>query len=195
MRSIVAVVLVAGCNLYFGSSPPDPDAGTCAGEGSGSSGENLRDPSTGQCTLFPACAPCQVCNTVDIPAWPQCLGPCDGLAEQACLANAACHAAYVDAAGGPFLGCWNVGPGSQPAASCNGLDAATCAAQHACASLLADGSFTRCVATPAPDGDPGICYGSVQCNDAPPDCPVGTVAGITNGCWSGYCIPTTKCPD
>jgi hypothetical protein len=46
-----------------------------------------------------------------------------------------------------------------------------------------------------PDGvpDPGTCDGQVICNIAPPACPAGTVAGVLNGCWSGYCIPQADC--
>ena len=32
------------------------------------------------------------------------------------------------------------------------------------------------------------------CTSAPPTCPVDTVPGVTNGCWSGYCIPKAACP-
>jgi hypothetical protein len=42
--------------------------------------------------------------------------------------------------------------------------------------------------------DPGQCTGTISCNSAPPACPVGTTAGIENGCWTGYCIPNADCP-
>jgi hypothetical protein len=172
------------------------------------------DPSTGTCQSFPvySCSsPCQL-PTVGLPAWGQCPSACTGLSESDCLALSSCHAAYTPPASGrgapTFLACWSLAPqcdgqtAQQPA--CSGLDATACAAQHWCGSLLAvdsagNDSFTSCFVVPVTTGgtgaDPGICYGTVQCNDAPPACPVGTVAGITSGCWSGYCIPTTKCPD
>jgi hypothetical protein len=41
--------------------------------------------------------------------------------------------------------------------------------------------------------DPGTCDGDVYCDALPPACPDGTVPGISNGCWSGYCIPVEDC--
>ena len=200
MRSLLALVALAGCDLYLAnaSNTNEVDAG-CGSGGSGSSGGVLRDPSTGTCQSFADC-------TINVPQWPKCDGPCEGLSECACLANKLCHAAYTPSSGSGapvFETCWDVGPDEpSPTAPCAGLDANACADEPTCASLMVVETdvehFTSCFAAPtSPTGcaDPGICYGSVQCNDAPPACPVGTVAGITNGCWSGYCIPTTKCPD
>src|SRR2546430_11136804 len=39
----------------------------------------------------------------------------------------------------------------------------------------------------------GTCSGVVMCDLASPACPGGTPAGIANGCWTGYCIPTADC--
>lgn len=52
-------------------------------------------------------------------------------------------------------------------------------------------------------GDAGNCYEEVTCYCdpatgeycAPPDCPDGTLPGVKDGCWSGYCIPIAACPD
>ena len=46
-----------------------------------------------------------------------------------------------------------------------------------------------------PDGvpDPGTCDGEIWCDGIPPTCPDGTVAGIADGCWTGYCIPVEDC--
>jgi hypothetical protein len=58
----------------------------------------------------------------------------------------------------------------------------------------ANGQITcgpQCV--PDPNGNPGSCYGTVLCDALPPACPSGTVAGILNGCYTGYCIPTSAC--
>jgi len=49
----------------------------------------------------------------------------------------------------------------------------------------------------------GNCYEDVTCYCdpatgeycAPPDCPDGTMPGVKDGCWSGYCIPVAECPD
>jgi hypothetical protein len=51
-----------------------------------------------------------------------------------------------------------------------------------------------CKAACVSDGnDPGECYGAVACDAKPPACPAGTTPGVTNACWSGYCIPTSEC--
>ena len=51
-----------------------------------------------------------------------------------------------------------------------------------------------CSAQCLPDvPDPGTCYDPVACDALPPACPSGTIAGVTNGCWSGYCIPEAEC--
>lgn len=46
---------------------------------------------------------------------------------------------------------------------------------------------------PDPNGDPGSCYGNVICAMAAPACPMGTTPGVTNGCYTGYCIPVADC--
>ncbi|MBC8067526.1 MAG: hypothetical protein IAG13_04260, partial [Deltaproteobacteria bacterium] len=33
----------------------------------------------------------------------------------------------------------------------------------------------------------------VLCDALPPDCPKGQVAGVSNGCWSGHCVPALSC--
>jgi hypothetical protein len=44
-----------------------------------------------------------------------------------------------------------------------------------------------------PNPDPGECYSDVLCDSLPPSCPEGTLPGISNGCWSGFCIPVEDC--
>ncbi|MBK9071314.1 MAG: hypothetical protein IPL79_09975 [Myxococcales bacterium] len=41
--------------------------------------------------------------------------------------------------------------------------------------------------------EPGSCYGDVSCDGPPGDCPDGTLPGIADGCWTGYCIPLAAC--
>jgi hypothetical protein len=42
--------------------------------------------------------------------------------------------------------------------------------------------------------DPGpSCYGDVFCDSIPPECPAGSVPGISNGCWSNTCIEYDQC--
>ena len=40
---------------------------------------------------------------------------------------------------------------------------------------------------------PGNCYTLNVCEEEPPACPEGTLPGIANGCWTGYCIPLSAC--
>lgn len=43
------------------------------------------------------------------------------------------------------------------------------------------------------DPDPGNCYGEVTCLMDPPTCPDGTLPGIADQCYTGYCIPLGDC--
>jgi len=54
-----------------------------------------------------------------------------------------------------------------------------------------DSCWSECV--PDDSADPGSCDGEVSCDALPPSCPDGTVPGIVNGCWSGFCIPLADC--
>lgn len=45
-----------------------------------------------------------------------------------------------------------------------------------------------------PEQDPGECDGEVFCDAPPPICPADSVPGISNGCFTGYCIPLSACP-
>lgn len=42
---------------------------------------------------------------------------------------------------------------------------------------------------------PGNCYEPALCDMVPPTCPEGTLPGVSNGCYTGYCIPVGECPD
>ena len=81
-----------------------------------------------------------------------------------------------------------------PDQTCASVD---CGPGYTCADTCevdANGQTTcNAVCVPTNPNDPGECTGSVVCNALPPACPMGTVAGISGGCWSGYCIPTTDC--
>lgn len=48
-----------------------------------------------------------------------------------------------------------------------------------------------CVPDPTPN--PGTCTSDNVCDIPPPNCPVDTLPGILNDCWTGYCIPTSAC--
>lgn len=37
------------------------------------------------------------------------------------------------------------------------------------------------------------CSGEVACDESPPDCPPGTLPGISEACWTGACVPALSC--
>jgi hypothetical protein len=39
----------------------------------------------------------------------------------------------------------------------------------------------------------GSCYGDVLCDVVEPQCPINTVPGKADGCYTGYCIPWDQC--
>jgi hypothetical protein len=39
----------------------------------------------------------------------------------------------------------------------------------------------------------GRCHDPVSCPQAAPACPAGTTPGIQDGCYTGFCIPTSAC--
>ncbi len=45
------------------------------------------------------------------------------------------------------------------------------------------------------DPDPGLCYGEVVCDVVAPSCPAGSLPGVLDGCYTGFCIPEAVCPD
>lgn len=86
----------------------------------------------------------------------------------------------------------------------NGCELIDCApgyhCEEVCPDCPPDGSDCggTCSATCVPDGtmNPGECTGDVFCDALPPTCPSGTVPGILDGCWTGFCIPESACgPD
>ena len=103
-----------------------------------------RDPATGQCESYgDECSPAAAGIHV---AWPACTGACDALAEHACLATAACHAAY---AGGAFSACWDTLTTVSHDGSCTALgDAWNCSEHDNCASVMVAGAFDHCIDEP-----------------------------------------------
>jgi hypothetical protein len=77
----------------------------------------------------------------------------------------------------------------------NTCDTVDCGPGSTCVMIcpldMPGGCFPTCM--PTSGGDPGSCTGDVLCDALPPACPTGTIAGIGNGCWTGYCIPQPNC--
>jgi len=70
-----------------------------------------------------------------------------------------------------------------------------CGPGYTCSEVCTTDSngMTSCSPVCVPQ-NPGDCYGPVSCDALPPACPMGTVPGVLDGCWSGYCIPQSQCP-
>lgn len=163
----------------------------------------LRDPTTGVCEPYgndyycdDPCQPCPATGAAEIaqPDWAMCYGACEGLDETTCKSTSGCRAAY---AGDSFYQCWATAPsGPVQGGDCSTYDALECSrhddcvARHATGSPI--GSFLSCAAESSVQ-DPGSCVGTVTCNETPPDCPTGTLPGIRNACYTGYCIPYAQC--
>jgi hypothetical protein len=126
------------------------------------------------------------------------------LADEECDAGEHCnldiclpHPNCRDGEGCPPVCYGRCEPAPEPA--CNLID---CPPGTHCEVVCA----TDCAPTPGGPCDPGCwpvcvddqpdvgeCYGDVLCDSLPPACPSGTVAGVSNGCWTGYCIPLREC--
>ncbi len=206
----LAVLGLSGCNIYgddcedvyYDQAEPqeyrNPDSGQCEIRGGGGGGyyQDCGDrilPANGAAALEP------------VPDWPECSSHCDGLGEAGCLETDGCQAAYLedtDCSGDDctdFYACWTVNPVFVDDTACEELLAYECSARDDCARVhqraAQNGSgsdpnvgwFVECASE---DLEPawGACSGEVDCAEAGPDCPVGTVAGIKDGCFSGYCI-------
>jgi hypothetical protein len=172
-----ALVLLAGCDLYFGQhhqieddcAPPEPIPSI-----------SLRDPSTGLCnevSLDCGCGPCGI----DLPNEPQCGGACDGLPEGVCLASQGCHAAY--AGDGTFADCWGIAPvGANEGGDCAAFDAFTCAIHDDCISVFGTDRFDHCA--PEPNAACGIdCGADAHCENQ---------CGSDGSCQQ-LCVPNGAC--
>ena len=160
----------ARCDTTVCHSRPCPTCPTCGDGG-------------GQCapddTCYGVCVPRdpKSCATVDCGPGAHCQEqcyPCDSNGPEGCMSQ--CQPMCL-----PDTTCADVdcGPGYTCEETCTapgGGQPGTCAPQ--------------CVAN---QNDPGSCTGTVSCTTPPPACPVGSTAGIANGCYTGYCIPNADC--
>lgn len=191
---VAAFVVMAACD-----SGDDQCLYDRAGAGAPIASQEYRDPVTGTCQSFGGydcsdpCAPCPATGAA-LPDWAMCYGACEGLGESACKATPSCRAIY---AGSAYYDCWGVAQsGPVEGGDCSAFDAQTCSRHDDCVAIHAVGSpigsFQSCAAEGTTQ-DPGSCVGTVTCGTAPPMCPSGTIAGIRNGCYTGYCIPYAQC--
>ncbi len=184
----------------------NPYSGQCEYYGGGGGG------STGECDDFGGNFTEPAGDRAPLPDWGVCDGFCETLAEEDCLQAAECRAAYADpCADGitqcelvepAFYECWAVTPGGGYSEDgCNTYDADECSRHNECSAVHtisggaatgALGPFAYCV-DEAGSTDPGSCSEVAECAMPAPDCPEGTVAGVAQGCWTGYCIPLDEC--
>ena len=158
----------------------------------------------------------------DVPT-PKTPVDCNGLEAQECsrfdycsaLHRGSCEGQGADEAGEPafvcapeeFVSCF---PESGDDEGCFSDDECgvgfSCNAGEICLSPPSDGNGDECpeelCGVPQPcygfcvrNVDPGECDGEIIC-DVPMwfNCPEGTVPGISDGCWTGACIPLSSCP-
>ena len=205
-----AVVLLCGCDLYFGGGDDEP----CPpyGRDGLAPAQELRNPNTGQCEYYGGNYPCDgVCGPCEYddpgvgasPNWGACYGHCSGLDEGTCFITAGCYAAYLEdpAADGKrdFWGCWNtVADFSVPSTGCYNLDAQQCSQNDTCIAVYAGfdqkTAFQSCEPEPptycvtdAECGPYATCD-TTQCHAPPcPDCP--NCGACPDVCY-GVCVPT-----
>ena len=180
---VALLIPAAACNLYFEDSGKD-DAGV-VGCGGTSTGQLLRDPSTGQCESFSSpdddgCGeyPQPVAT---VPNWPSCISACEGLDAQTCSTTAGCHSYIVGPYCPPgaacastepdvFLACGAIGQpiSSTTGSACTTLDASACAGSDGCRTYLLpvasdDGASPYEFASCEPETRPATCWVDSDC--------------------------------
>ena len=120
--------------------------------------------------------------------------PTDACAGIDCGVGATCETQCypcdpTDGSNGCMSGCGAV---CVPDQTCDNVD---CGPGYTCAETC-DSSSGQCFPSCYPSGptNPGSCTGDITCQSSPvPACPANTVPGIENGCYTGFCIPTSAC--
>ncbi len=153
----VIVLLLPGCDLYFGGGDDigDDDCVYDTTVGAGEAFIELRDPTTGICQSFGGypcdgvCGPCGAGAPAPDPDWGVCYGACSGLDEQSCMLTGSCYAAYLEDTSiddaqptREFWGCWDTAPsGPVQGGQCLNLDAHECSRHDDCKAIY-DSSFS-----------------------------------------------------
>ena len=221
MRSLAIAVLVVltGCDLYFGGGGDDDRLQVPAGWRRRAGRElSLRNPQTGLCEGFGGwggcdgfCGPCPYAAlTIALPDWGYCHSACDGLDEQSCQATSGCIAAYDEYApyadapsSTTFKGCWAVAQsGPVQGGGCWNLDAQECSRHDDCAlyygydgdiphdALIAP-SFTRCGPEPTTQGCAAVdCGPGYHCEEQCYACDGKT--GPCDPSCTPMCVPDTN---
>lgn len=217
MRRYAAIlVLLAGCDLYFGGDDEPPCTGWGTGGGASQPSQQLRNPETGQCEdyggwggCYDSCGPCAY-DLAAQPDWGSCYSKCEGLDEASCLGASGCIAAYdeyIDYADAPsinnFKGCWATAPsGPIQGGDCWNLGAQECSRHDDCSMYFGDGygndappnaliapsTFERCAPEPTTQGCDGVnCGPGSHCEDQCYACDGKT--GPCDAWCSPVCVP------
>jgi hypothetical protein len=155
------------CEVQCRERPPGCDEWPC---------EAICVPDGDSCEDGQACPPGHHCETVCVDRPCDDDQPCPGVCWSECVPDVPSGCETVDCP-----------PGFH------------CEEQCACPPCDGDdpacGMPCECRPACVPDGttDPGECRGEVWCRSLPPECPDGTVPGILDHCWSGFCIPIAAC--
>jgi hypothetical protein len=184
--AVATVSLLAGCQLYFGSS--GSSGGTASGGGGGSSDGNGNPPGA-QCSMDSSCAAgcfCAngVCTEGGFCATDKDCGGgfhCD-TARSSCIPNAGCT---TDAQ-------------CKQGAMCD-IKSGACQATCLCTSdadaikagfAWCDEARNTCMSGSDPAG---MCLGTVSCTGPAPVCPDNQVALVKDGCFTGQCRAIAAC--
>lgn len=205
------LALASGCALVFDDNNGGDDV-CLAGAEPASLPAPQRNPDTLTCEAFggggclPQCGPCPAIDLAPLPTWGFCGSTCESLSADACakdagcrvVKNAACVASGTCAT--DFAGCFPVDQTADPALDCfAATDGFTCSRSGACTayhrvSAGSDATAPRAFAMCVPeDRSPGTCHGQVLCTRAAPVCPAQSVPAVSNGCYTGGCIPQDLC--
>lgn len=141
------------------------------------------------------------------PSWGICYAGCEvHRTEAECAADSACRVvddaacAVSPSCSTSFVGCYSIDMKPDETIDCFTADAWNCSRNNICMALHSIGAcshdycarpFELCL----PEGTtPGRCHDPVACDAAPPGCPTGTTPGVSEGCYTGACIPIGLCP-
>lgn len=182
----------------------------------------LRNPETLACESFGGggcnieCGPCPAVAeltepTPPLPSWGTCFHGCESLTNETdCAKDSHCRVVKDVACAirgdcvTDFLGCLPTDRSARPDVDCFAArDGFTCSQSSACTAYhrgsgslldLSPPAPTRNFATCAPEGkSPGKCWATATCARPAPACPVGSRAGVAEGCYTGGCIPLDVC--
>jgi len=169
-------------------------------------------------TCDPNCGPCPLTGGQEdsalapIPSWGVCGGFCDTLDEASCAADDTCRVikdarcAVAGTCETDFVMCVATDQFVDTSIDCTIItDGQRCSQNPACTAFHRESTCPRhespvpppCTLDFAFCGDegiaPGKCFEPAICDVPTPECPIGSTAGVTDGCFSGVCIPNDLC--